>query len=365
MPIAANVGRIAPVYRREKGTSMLRLIKGLESGPEEGKKQSPKEKAAWEKLVDVYKNASADDRKAAAALVERAKNGKRDAAVTTITPGTAAVLFFDYNKQNRGWSYSDSESYASQITGNYWHFTGQGISFLISGNIGDGQHRLAAIALADQPIEVPVTFGMTEDAIIALDAQRRRQPSDFLDIVRKETDSKRKQQVVKRGFHYLAASAKDEEAARPYLLRNSSEVVRAVESNRHMLEEAISIADDSVRGRSNPTMSSSDAAGIVFALLVAGWNKAKIIADLDVLQTGIDREGGASPLFVAADQLQKEAAKRERSSLTARYGAVVRAFQLHEQGAKAVRVSDIRSAMKPKNLPAPVFPGTDQGTEAA
>jgi len=99
--------------------------------------------------------------------------------------------------------------------------------------------------------------------------------------------------------------------------------------------------------------------------LVAGWNKAKIIADLDVLQTGIDREGGASPLFVAADQLQKEAAKRERSSLTARYGAVVRAFQLHEQGAKAVRVSEIRSAMKPKNLPAPVFPGTDQGTAAA
>ena len=48
MPIAANVGRIASVYGREKGTSMLRLIKGLESGPEEGKKQSPKEKAAWE-----------------------------------------------------------------------------------------------------------------------------------------------------------------------------------------------------------------------------------------------------------------------------------------------------------------------------
>ena len=59
-----------------------------------------------------------------------------------------------------------------------------------------------------------------------------------------------------------------------------------------MLEEAINIADKSVRGRSNPTMSASDAAGIVFALLVSGWNKSKIIADLDVLQTGIDREGG-------------------------------------------------------------------------
>ena len=337
---------------------MLRLVEGLQSNPVEGK-QSPKEKAAWEKLIAAYKATSADDRKAATALVERAKIGKRDAAIVTLNPGTAAVLFFDYNKQNRGWSYADSESYASQITGNDWHFTGQGISFLTSGNIGDGQHRLAASVLAEQPIEVTVTFGMTEDAIIALDAQKRRQPSDFLDIVRKETDSKRKQLGCKRGFHYLAASAKDEETARPYQLRNSSEVVRAIEANRHLLEEAINIADDSVRGRSNPTLSASDAAGIVFALLVAGWNKVKVIADLDVLQTGIDREGGNSPLFVAADQLQKDAAKRERPSLTARYGAVVRAFQLHEQGAKAVRVSDIRSAMKLKALPAPVFPGTE------
>jgi hypothetical protein len=73
---------------------MLRLVEGLQSNPVEGK-QSPKEKAAWEKLIAAYKATSADDRKAATALVERAKIGKRDAAVVTLNPGTAAVLFFD------------------------------------------------------------------------------------------------------------------------------------------------------------------------------------------------------------------------------------------------------------------------------
>ena len=91
---------------RKKALAMLRC-KGTRKRPRRGEEAVPEREAAWEKLVAVYKDASADDRKtAAAALVERAKNGKRDAAVVTITPGTAAVLFFDYNKQNRGWSYS-------------------------------------------------------------------------------------------------------------------------------------------------------------------------------------------------------------------------------------------------------------------
>lgn len=329
---------------------MFRVIDG---GAE---KQSPKEKAAWEKLVAAYEAASEEDRKEATSLAERAKTGTKEAVVYLLKPGVAAVLFFDFNKQNREWSYSSSEGYAKQMSGIDWHFTGQGISFLISGNLGDGQHRCAGAILANRPIEIVITFGMTEDAIVALDSHKRRQPSDFLDITRQEADSKRRQQVLRRGFRYLAASAKDDEAARPYLLQNASETVRAWETYRPLIEEAIAIADDSVRGRTKPTLTATDAAGVVFTLLLMGWHKAKVIADLDVLQTGIDRDSGNSPLFVAADQLQKDAAKKERSSLTGRYGAVVRAFQLHEEGAKAVRVSDIRNAMKAANLPAPTFP---------
>jgi len=69
---------------------------------------------------------------------------------------------------------------------------------------------------------------------------------------------------------------------------------------------------------------------------------------LDNFQSGEDREGGNSPLFVAADQLQKGAQKREGATLAARFAAAIKAFVLHEQGIKAVRVSEIRNAMKSK-----------------
>ena len=93
-------------------------------------------------------------------------------------------------------------------------------------------------------------------------------------------------------------------------------------------------------------------------LLLKGWPKAKVIADLDTFQSGEDREGGNSPLFVAADQLQKDAQKREGATLAARFAAAIKAFILHEQGIKAVRVSEIRNAMKSKSEVDASFPGT-------
>jgi hypothetical protein len=37
-------------------------------------------------------------------LIERAKTGKRDSAVVKLTPGMAAILFVEYNRNNREWS---------------------------------------------------------------------------------------------------------------------------------------------------------------------------------------------------------------------------------------------------------------------
>jgi hypothetical protein len=337
----------------------LRVIEG--SAPSQ--KLSPKEKAAWDKLVAAYEAASEDDRNEAASLANRAKTGKRESIIYNLRPGVAAALFFDFNKQNREWGYISSEAYAKQISSDDWHFTNQGIGFLVSGNLGDGQHRCAGVALAGKAVDVNVVFGMEEKALIAIDSQKRRQASDFMDITRQETDSKRKQQVIKRGFHYLAASSKDEEAARPYLLTNNQEIAREMEKHRALIEEALIIADESVHGRSQPTLSAADAAGIVFVLLLTGWHKAKVISDLDILQTGQDREGANSPLFVASTTITKADKRDRNASLTARYGAVVRGFQLHEEGIKAVKPAEIRNAMKSANLPAPLYPAAMHAAE--
>ena len=110
----------------------------------------------------------------------------------------------------------------------------------------------------------------------------------------------------------------------------------------------MSIGDDSVRGRSKPTFKVGEAAALSFLFLLKGWPKAKIISDLDVFQSGQDREGGDSPLFVAADQLQKDAQKREGASVTARFAAAIKAFVLrrmrHQGGARPPGILDAMEA---------------------
>jgi hypothetical protein len=106
----------------------------------------------------------------------------------------------------------------------------------------------------------------------------------------------------------------------------------------------------------SPTFKATEASALAFLLLFKGWPRVKVTADLDVFQSGEDREGGNSPLFVAADILQKDAQKKDSATVTQRFAAAIKAFVLHEQGVKAVRQSDIRNTMKLKQVNAN-FPG--------
>ena len=169
-----------------------------------------------------------------------------------------------------------------------------------------GQHRAAGVALSGQTIDMTVGFGMTFAAIIAIDTGKTRQASDFLGIGNQVSEPRRKQAMVRQAFSTLRRLAKDEEEARPYVIRaggaGNRDVVKAIKAHDLLLNEALQIGDESVRGRSKPTFKAHEAASFAFVLLLKGWPKARVIADLDNFQSGEDREGGNSPLFVAADQ---------------------------------------------------------------
>jgi len=317
-----------------------------------------------DKIVAVYEAATSEDKALIKHLVEKAKGGGRSAEVINLTPGAAAILFMDHNKQNREWRHSVSEAYAEEIKHGLWEFTNQGIGFLSSGDTGDGQHREAGIALSGQTVEVTVTFGMKPESIIAIDTGHRRQASDFLGI-EGASEPKRKQAILKQGYATLKRLASTDEEARPYIVTTNRDIVREIKAHDRLLMEAMQIGDDSVRGRSKPTFKANEAAALSFLLMLKGWPKAKVISDLDVFQSGEDREGGNSPIFVAADQLQKDANKRDGATVSARFAAAIKAFVLHEQGVKAVRIADIRNAMKPKAGVDVNFPGTPSPTQQA
>jgi hypothetical protein len=229
---------------------------------------------------------------------------------------------------------------------------------LNSGDVGDSQHRLGGVAVSGMTLPLVVIFGMTEDSILTIDVNHRRQASDFLRIVDKDETSnpKRKQAIIRQGFATLRRIATNEEEARPYVLSNNREVFAAIKANERLLTDAMIIGEESVRGRSKPTFKVAEASALAFLLLFKGWPRVKVTADLDVFQSGEDREGGNSPLFVAADILQKDAQKKDSASVTQRFAAAIKAFVLHEQGVKAVRQADIRNTMKTKQVSAN-FPG--------
>ena len=146
---------------------------------------SPEVKAIIERLTAAYNAATETDRVEVNKLIERAKTGKRDSPTKTV-------------------------EYAEQITNGEWEYTHQGLGFLDSGEMSDGQHRAAGTALSGQTVEITVGLGMKFAAIIAIDTGKTRQASDFLGIGNQVGDPRRKQAMVKQAYATLRRLAKSE-----------------------------------------------------------------------------------------------------------------------------------------------------------
>lgn len=98
--------------------------------------------------------------------------------IETITPEMAKA-YLAHNKNNRPIRMKYAEAIARDIKDGNWWITHQGIAFDVDGNILDGQHRLMACVLANKPITVPVTRGMSRSAMEAVDIGIKR---NFVDV---------------------------------------------------------------------------------------------------------------------------------------------------------------------------------------
>ena len=101
--------------------------------------------------------------------------------VQTITPGKAADMLAA-NTSNRPRSKAVVRSFADAIKRGEWMVTHQGIAFDTNGVLADGQHRLAAIVEADQPVDMLVISGVDAATFDVLDTGKRRNAADVLAI---------------------------------------------------------------------------------------------------------------------------------------------------------------------------------------
>lgn len=128
--------------------------------------------------------ASGPERRALAWLEDRLEHGRKSRCteVVGLTPEMASLVLARCNQGNRHVVEGTVRRYAETMRRGEWLLTDHGISFSREGVLNDGQHRLAAIVQAGQPIQVTVTFGCAREEFSVIDQGRSRRGSDLLSI---------------------------------------------------------------------------------------------------------------------------------------------------------------------------------------
>lgn len=96
-----------------------------------------------------------------------------------ITPAMAERLL-DNNTNNRKLDTRRAARVAAQITAGKWIYTGDTIRLDTSGVLLDGQHRLAGVVEAGQPIETDVMCGLPPEVFHVVDTGKPRTAADSL-----------------------------------------------------------------------------------------------------------------------------------------------------------------------------------------
>lgn len=97
--------------------------------------------------------------------------------IMEITPEKAKEML-ERNFNNRSINFKTVKMYAKQMFENNWDITGQAISFDTNGVLIDGQHRLAAICLANKPVKMLVATGLRRS--LNYDNGKNRSPSESI-----------------------------------------------------------------------------------------------------------------------------------------------------------------------------------------
>jgi len=98
-----------------------------------------------------------------------------------VTPELAAIWVEQYNTRNRSLKPSQILRYANDMKAGRWT-VGSRIIFYKDGILCDGQNRLAAVALANQPLMFDVMVGATQEEGANIDTGSKRSTTDALKI---------------------------------------------------------------------------------------------------------------------------------------------------------------------------------------
>lgn len=124
-----------------------------------------------------------EDHRAAMWLDEEVKKARKSptSQLVELTPGLARVLL-DRNPKNRKISEMIVENYARDMEHGKWRFNGETIIVADDGTLNDGQHRCAAVVMANTAITTALVIGVHRDSRTTLDQGRTRTIADYLSM---------------------------------------------------------------------------------------------------------------------------------------------------------------------------------------
>jgi hypothetical protein len=272
-------------------------------------------------------------------IVARARSGKKERASYTLSPALCAAIFLQANGHNREWHPADGPKnaleYARRMRSKLWDFwNGQsdGISFYTSGDLGDGQHRLSAAALAGVTFPASITFGVDFKAHSTIDDGRARQAFDHAGMSG-VANAQRKQRIMRTAAGYFGKVSPEPIAFPP--VKSAAELAAAIKANDQLLSQALEMGEQSLGGLAAgiALLNKGEAALAAFVLLYAGWPSDRVIRHLRNVQKG-DFESDKAPLACFRELV--DAKKRGRTvQATKQLAMFVMAVAKTEQGISA------------------------------
>jgi hypothetical protein len=310
-------------------------------------------------IADLAATASADERAQIFTLTEEAQRQPWGATtVRILTPPMSALLFLEHNPHNRDWRPEYALDLARQMRAGQWRRNNATIGFYRDGAVQDGQHRLSGKALAGQPFEALIAFGMERDAIVTTDVGSRRLAGAAAKL-EGIAASTRKRSIVTMAAGYFVKAGLTHAA-----LKSEMEILDKIRSANLQLDEALLIgaaaADKSKLV--SPLLTQDQCETLAFLLLESGWENQAVRHHLAAFQLGLSKDGERTPFFVAAELLMEARKSREQAkhlSRTKELGIVIYALKLTEQGITAVQKKRFQDAVK-KVLPDPKMPQADE-----
>lgn len=305
-------------------------------------------------IAAVAATATTDERAAVKTLIEKAKTTAYSAVLMTLSPAMCAILFLEHNPHNRDWRPLFSLDLARQIREGQWQWNNATLGFYTTGELQDGQHRLAAKALAGEPWESIVVFGVQHQAIVTTDTGARRTAGDAAKL-EGMTDAKRKRSIVMAASSYLVKSGEKDAA-----LKSEPEVLKHMNADNELLDAALSIgqAGSDKNKFVSPVLDENQCATLAYLLLSHGWTDQDVRNHLASFQSGMSKDGERTPFFVAAQWITDSRKSREAASHLSRtkeLGVVVLALRLTVEGVTAVQKKRFQEAVR-REMPDPRFP---------